>query len=102
MKHRQLIAAALSATLMGTTASVKATASSLTDRMVTGVGRIIAAQGNNALHEIRDELMKNFSKTLKPVLPELHQIQTESASGTGAEAALRVYVQMHAQARAAQ
>ncbi|HEY1078021.1 MAG TPA: hypothetical protein VGE51_15115 [Fontimonas sp.] len=42
---------------------------SLTQRVVTGVGQVIAAQGNAALTQIRVELGQTIEQALKPLLP---------------------------------
>lgn len=47
-----------------------AAADSVGARVATGVGRIIAAQGNAALAHIREELKDNLLDTLKPLLPD--------------------------------
>ncbi|HEY0975625.1 MAG TPA: hypothetical protein VGE57_14125 [Solimonas sp.] len=39
-------------------------------RIATGVGRVIAQQGNHALVLIREELKDNLLQTLKPLLPD--------------------------------
>ena len=38
-------------------------------RLATGVGQWIAAQGNAALREIREDFRKRMNETFKPVLP---------------------------------
>ncbi len=52
---------------------------SLTQRVVTGVGHVIAAQGNAALTQIRTELGQTIEQALKPLLP------TPDASTVAAE-----------------
>ena len=47
-------------------------------RIATGVGRVIATQGNVALARIREELKDNLLETLKPLLPnEQNQAQAD-------------------------
>lgn len=41
----------------------------LAQRVATGVGRVIAAQGNAALMQIREELGQTIEKTIQPWLP---------------------------------
>lgn len=41
----------------------------LLTRAATGVGKLIAAQGNAALLEIREELQKDLLKRLRPAVP---------------------------------
>lgn len=46
-------------------------APSMGDRVVTGVGQWIAAQGNQALREIHDDLRQQIGDSLQPMLPEI-------------------------------
>ena len=59
-------------------ASLPAAASdNLGMRVATGVGRVIASQGNVALERIKEELQDNLLQTLKPLLPD-EQTQSET------------------------
>lgn len=40
-----------------------------TQQVVVSLGQFIAAQGNDALRQMRDELKKDLVNALKPVLP---------------------------------
>jgi len=72
---RHLISSITVATLL--VCSLPATASdNLGVRVATGVGRVIANQGNAALETIKDELKDSFLKTLKPLLSDT---QSETA-----------------------
>lgn len=55
---------------------------SLTQRVVTGVGQVIAAQGNAALTQIRVELGQTIEQALKPLLPapEANSVATEGTA----------------------
>ena len=46
-----------------------ATAGDLGQRVSTGVGQIIAAQGNAALEQIREDLRERIEQTLQPLTP---------------------------------
>jgi hypothetical protein len=48
----------------------------------TGVGQLIAQQGNEALHAIRAELQQAL-KGRKPVLPKPAKVSVPAGSGTG-------------------
>lgn len=73
----QMIAAAL---LLG--ASFASQAADLSGaRIATGVGQWIAAQGNAALEDIREDLQKDLADRLKPVLPAPGEIK----AGAGAD-----------------
>jgi len=61
----QLIAAA---TLIGASTAASA-AEPVGTRVVTGLGHWIAAQGNAALREIRDDLRKDLTDRLAPLVP---------------------------------
>jgi hypothetical protein len=72
---------ALAATLL---ASVPARADEgLAVRVATGVGQLIAAQGNAALVTIRDEFTDQLVETIKPFLPAPDET---SSSGDNADA----------------
>lgn len=54
---------------------------SLTQRVVTGVGQVIAAQGNAALAQIRSELGETIEQAIKPLLPAPEtRVATDAAS----------------------
>lgn len=60
---------------------------SLTQRVVTGVGQVIAAQGNAALVQIRSELGETIENALKPVLPAPETTdRNEVSTATGGQA----------------
>jgi hypothetical protein len=72
---------ALAATLL---ASVPARADEgLAVRVATGVGQLIAAQGNAALVTIREEFSQQLAETIKPFLPAPEQT---SSSGDNSDA----------------
>lgn len=50
----------------------------LAQRVATGVGRVIAAQGNTALVQIREELGHTIEKTIQPWLP-VQDVQASNA-----------------------
>lgn len=69
MLKRNTLKAALAATaLLGISATAQAD-DSLTHRVATGVGQVIAAQGNAALIQIREELQQRLIETVSPLLP---------------------------------
>ncbi len=75
---RHLISGIAVATLL--VCSLPASASdNLGVRVATGVGRVIASQGNAALETIKDELKDSFLKTLKPLLPDVKSETTGDA-----------------------
>ncbi len=70
IKNNKLLqGAAIAAVLMGISFGAQAQ-TSLSSRIATGVGQAIAAQGNAALTQIRDELRKSFEDAIEPLLPE--------------------------------
>ena len=69
LTRKSLSTFVLAAALMGVHAGAQAQ-DSITQRMATGVGRVIAAQGNAALLQIRDELRERLEQDIEPLLPE--------------------------------
>lgn len=69
MNTQTLFASSLLALVTTTQAYARSTPVSSVEYVVVSLGQFIAAQGNEALREMRDELKKDISKTLKPVLP---------------------------------
>jgi len=49
---------------------------SLTDRAASAVGHYIAAQGNAALVQIREELTRDLARQIRPYLPEPERVST--------------------------
>lgn len=74
--------------------SAQATDSSLVTRAATGVGRVIAAQGNAAFQQIRAEFLQELRQKLRPQLPEI----SPAESAPVAEPALEDYLGLHQQA----
>ncbi len=67
--NRNILKTALAAAaLLGFSVSAQAE-ESLTQRVATGVGQAIAAQGNAALIKIREELQQGLIETMSPLLP---------------------------------
>lgn len=58
---------------------------SLTQRVVTGVGQAIAAQGNAALIQIRSELSDTIENALKPILPAPETTDNNEVSATSGQ-----------------
>ena len=69
LTRKSLSTFALAAALMGVHAGAQAK-DGITQRIATGVGRVIAAQGNAALLQIRDELRERLEQDIEPLLPE--------------------------------
>ena len=59
--------------------SVASADEGLAQRVATGVGRVIAAQGNAALEQIREELGQTIEKTIQPWLPT-QDVQASNAT----------------------
>ncbi len=77
-KLHHLTFSILSGALLLASSLPAAAADSSGARIATGVGRVIAAQGNVALVRIREELKDNLLETLKPLLPnEQNQAQVD-------------------------
>ncbi|TJY60797.1 hypothetical protein E4T66_09015 [Sinimarinibacterium sp. CAU 1509] len=71
--HRNILKTALAAVaLLGVSVSAQAD-ESLTQRVATGVGQVIAAQGNAALMQIREELQQRLIETVSPLMPNPEQ-----------------------------
>jgi hypothetical protein len=102
MKTRQILAVLVTGTLLSANVSAHAAELSLTDRVIAGVGNVIAAEGNNALRSIRNELKRNLVNTLKPLLPEPSPNNSEASATTDNDANLQDYVNLHEQTRAVQ
>lgn len=60
----------LGTALIGASVTAQADDNFLTQRVATGVGRIIAAQGNAALNQIREELREVLNRSVEPLPPE--------------------------------
>lgn len=69
MNRKSFAALALATLMLGASATAQAE-DNLTTRVATGVGRIIAMQGNAALVTIREEIRESFAGTLAPFMPE--------------------------------
>jgi hypothetical protein len=79
MNHRRHITAAtLALALLGTAAPALA-ADSLTTRVALGLGNAIAAQGNAAFQQIRNDLREELSERFHSLLPHnpAEQARTE-------------------------
>lgn len=61
--------ALLTTGLLITAATAQASETGIAAGMATNLGTLIAAQGNHAFHELRDELKRNLINSLKPLLP---------------------------------
>lgn len=72
--------------------------SSLVTRAATGVGRVIAAQGNAAFQQIRADFLQELQQKLRPQLPAREALTSAAA----AEPALEEYLSLHQQARTQQ
>ncbi len=68
LPRKTLTTLALAAALLGSATAASAQ-EPLMQRLATGVGQIIAAQGNAALSDIRDELRDSFKRSVEPLLP---------------------------------
>ena len=103
MKRHLKVTTLLATALLVGSLPAQAADAGLSSRVMSGLGQAIAAQGNIAFREIREELADNLAKSLKPLLqaqpvrdraaPQLH-----TAAGND----LPTYVQMHERARSAQ
>jgi hypothetical protein len=69
MTKSALAAAATALVLCGFPGSV-ASADTLPSRVAASLGQVIAAQGNAALMQIRNDLKKSALKTIEPFLPK--------------------------------
>lgn len=69
MINRRPLAAALAIALIGASTGAQA-ADGISGRVASGLGRWIAAQGNAALDELREDLKRDLSQRLQPLLPE--------------------------------
>lgn len=78
---KALFSSLMAAALMSGTASAQVTEANLSSRVATSIGSVIAAQGNIAFQEVRDELKRNLLKTLKPFLPKPAPVRSGSISG---------------------
>lgn len=74
---RKALSVLLAASLLGLSNAASAD-EGLTQRVATGVGRVIAAQGNAALVQIREELGQTIEKTIQPWLP-VQDVQASNA-----------------------
>ncbi|MDP9140964.1 MAG: hypothetical protein M3O62_09255 [Pseudomonadota bacterium] len=79
LTRKTLSTAAILTALLGFQGAAHAQ-DSLTQRVVTGVGHVIAAQGNAALVQIRAELGETIEQALKPLLPTPDANVTAEAS----------------------
>lgn len=79
LTRKTLSTAAILTALLGFQGAAHAQ-DSLTQRVVTGVGHVIAAQGNAALVQIRNELGETIEQALKPLLPAPDANVTAEAS----------------------
>lgn len=66
--HTRTLCLMMAALSLGSCLSASAQDPLLT-RAATGVGKLIAAQGNAALLEIREELRKDLLNRLRPAVP---------------------------------
>jgi hypothetical protein len=69
INRRPLAQVVLAIALIGGSAGAQA-ADSVGGRVANGLGRWIAAQGNAALNELREDLKRDLSQRLQPLLPE--------------------------------
>lgn len=67
LTQKTLTTLAIAGLLMGMSGT--AAADELGQRAATGVGQVIAAQGNAALEQIRRELQQRIEQTLQPLTP---------------------------------
>jgi len=71
MNIRNALAAALIATTaLGASTAAQAQEQAVASRVVVGLGAWIAAQGNAALAEVREDLKQDLREAMKPLLPE--------------------------------
>ncbi|MFA5937915.1 MAG: hypothetical protein WC809_01055 [Sinimarinibacterium sp.] len=75
---RKSLSVLVAASLLGFS-SIASADGSLSQRVATGVGRVIAAQGNAALDQIREELGQTIEKTIQPWLPT-QDVQASNAA----------------------
>ncbi|MEW6168146.1 MAG: hypothetical protein AB1651_10675 [Pseudomonadota bacterium] len=81
MKTRTVLSTlVLASALLGFNAAARAD-DGLGQRVATGVGRVIAAQGNAALQQIREELRETLEDRLAPYLP-VQDVGGSAAAGT--------------------
>lgn len=101
MKHRRTTARLLAAALLAGSVSAHAGDAGLSARVMTGLGQAIAAQGNIAFHEMREELARNLAQTLKPLLPA-QPAERKAEPQPAAASDLPAFMRLHEQARSAQ
>jgi hypothetical protein len=88
--NRNTLKAVLAATvLLGISATAHAE-ESLSHRVATGVGQVIAAQGNAALIQIREELQERLIYTMSPLLPPHPELAGQPAPATPDRAGAQV------------
>lgn len=85
--NRQTLIQLTAAVLLAGASLASQAAEPVGARIATGVGLWIAAQGNEALREIREELRENLQNTLGPLLPAAPQ-QTVAGTVSGDDAGL--------------
>lgn len=78
MQAKILIAAAVVAA--SATAPVHAADRDFSERIFAAMGDTIAAQGNEALRDIRRELRKGLTAAIKPLLPEPAESDTSNSN----------------------
>ncbi len=83
LTRKTLSTAAILTALMGFQSAAHAQ-DSLSQRVVTGVGHVIATQGNAALVQIRTELGQTIEQALKPLLPTPDANSTVAAEASNA------------------
>ena len=99
MKQHALIPCLLTAGLLMTSLPAQAADSATSSRVLHSLGQAIAAQGNIALREVRQELTRNLSESLKPLLPEPARGESGKAPANDGQTQ---YLPMHEQARSIQ
>lgn len=82
INRRPLAQAVLVIALIGGSAGAQA-ADGMSNRVASGLGRWIAAQGNAALNELREDLKRDLSERLQPLLPAGDTLEAEPLHKVG-------------------
>ncbi|WP_428312274.1 hypothetical protein [Hydrocarboniphaga sp.] len=82
INRRPLAQAALAIVLIAGSAAAQA-ADGIGSRVGAGLGRWIAAQGNAALSELREDLKRDLSERLQPLLPEREMVEADTLRKVG-------------------
>lgn len=88
MKTKSITTSLIALVLLTGSVGAQAAETSISSRVASGIGHVIAEQGNKAFREMREEARKQLVEAIKPLLPK-----------PAAAAELPALVQMHEEAR---